>query len=316
MNLDLRGKRVFVAGDRGMVGSALVRRLASEDCETIEGSGTRADLDLTDSHAVWRRFAAQPPDVIFLAAATVGGIADNAARPVQFLSDNLQIATAVMAAAFRAGVPNLVFLGSSCIYPRDAAQPIDESALLTGPLEATNQWYALAKIAGVKLAQAYRQQWGVNYISVMPCNLYGPGDNFDPATAHVPGALMQRLHLAKLAGADRVAIWGSGHARREFLHVDDCADACVFALKHWSSDGPLNIGAGVDWAIGDFAKLMAHVVGYRGELIFDATRPEGAPRKLLDSSKIRALGWRPSIDLGPGLTRTYEAFKATAQVAA
>jgi GDP-L-fucose synthase len=250
----------------------------------------------------------QKPDVVIVAAAKVGGIAANNAFPVDFLADNIAIAQNLIAASHRAGVSKLLFLGSSCIYPKLAPQPMTEEMLLTGPLEPTNEWYAVAKIAGIKLCQAYRRQYGCDFVSVMPTNLYGPGDNYHPEHSHVPAALIRRFHEAKLAGAPTATVWGSGKVRREFLHVDDLADACIFVLKNYSGDGILNIGAGGDVTIAQFAALVAEAVGYQGEFAFDASKPDGAPRKLLDVSKLKALGWESRIDLETGLARTYADF--------
>jgi GDP-L-fucose synthase len=303
----LAGKRVWVAGHRGMVGSALMRRLEREDCE-LSGAD-RDELDLTDQRAVLGWIHNRRPDAVFVAAARVGGIFANSTYPVEFLRDNLLIETAVFTAAEKIGVEKLLFLGSSCIYPREAAQPIVEESLLTGPLEPSNEAYAIAKIAGIRLAQAYRTQYGCDWISAMPTNLYGPGDNFDPATSHVLPALIRKVHEAKLAAAP-VEIWGSGTPRREFLHVDDCADACVHLMAHYSDGMPINVGAGEDIAIADLARLVMEVVGYQGELVTDPAKPDGTPRKLLDSSRLIALGWKPKIALRDGIARTYEAFLA------
>ncbi len=302
----LRGRRVYVAGHRGMVGSALLRRLAREDCETL--AAPRTDLDLTRQEQVEAWFARERPEVVFLAAARVGGIHANDAYPADFLRDNLTIETNVIHAAHLHGVEKLVFLGSSCIYPRLAEQPMREEALLTGALEPTNQWYAIAKIAGLMMCQAYRRQHGADFVSVMPANLYGPGDNFHPEDSHVPAALMRRFHLAKVAGEARVEVWGTGAPLREFLYVDDLADACVFVAKHYSEESTINVGSGAELSIADFAETMKRVVGYAGELVFDASRPDGTPRKLLDSSRLDALGWRGGTSLADGLERTYEWF--------
>ena len=302
----LRGRRVYVAGHRGMVGSALLRRLAREDCETV--TAPRAELDLTRQEQVEAWFARERPEVVFLAAARVGGIHANDAYPADFLRDNLTIETNVIHAAHLHGVEKLVFLGSSCIYPRLAEQPMREEALLTGALEPTNQWYAIAKIAGLMMCQAYRRQHGADFVSVMPANLYGPGDNFHPEDSHVPAALMRRFHLAKVAGEARVEVWGTGAPLREFLYVDDLADACVFVAKHYSEESTINVGSGAELSIADFAETMKRVVGYAGELVFDASRPDGTPRKLLDSSRLDALGWRAGTSLADGLERTYEWF--------
>lgn len=306
---DLQGLRVFVAGHSGMVGAALLRRLGREDCEII--TAPHRSLDLTRQAETDRFVADHKPDVVVVAAARVGGILANSSFPADFIGDNLAIGVNLIGAAHKAGVRKLLFLGSSCIYPREAPQPMAEDALLTGPLEPTNEWYAIAKIASLKLAEAYRRQYGDDFISLMPTNLYGLGDNYHPEHSHVPAALIRRMHEAKLAGSPSVTIWGSGKPRREFLYVDDLADACVFALKHYSEAGLLNVGVGTDLSIAEFARLVADVVGYRGELRYDLTRPDGTPQKLLDVSKLSALGWRASTDLRTGLAAAYADFCAT-----
>jgi GDP-L-fucose synthase len=305
---DLKGKTIFVAGHGGMVGSALVRRLQQEACSIL--TAHRKDLDLARQLATERYVREFRPDVVIVAAAKVGGIVANNSFPVDFLADNIAIAHNLIAASHAANVRKLLFLGSSCVYPKRAPQPMTEEMLLTGPLEPTNEWYAVAKIAGIKLCQAYRRQYGCDFISVMPTNLYGPGDNYHPEHSHVPAALIRRLHEAKLAGASAVTVWGSGKPRREFLHVDDLADACVFVLKHYSDEGIVNIGTGEDVSIAEFAAMVAEAVGYKGESVFDRSKPDGVPRKLLDISKLRALGWRASIDLKNGLAQTYAHFLA------
>ena len=302
----LSGKRVWVAGHRGMVGSAIVRRLAGEDCEIL--SAPRDRIDLRDQAATSAWIAKNRPQAVFLAAAKVGGILANDTRPAEFLFDNLTIESNVIEASYRCGVEKLLFLGSSCIYPRLAPQPIPEDALLTGPLEPTNEWYAIAKIAGVKLAQAYRRQFGCDFISAMPTNLYGPGDNFDLAASHVIPALMRKTHEAKLRGDPSVTIWGNGSPRREFLHVDDCADACVHLMKVYSDESHVNVGSGMEVSIRDLASLIREVVGFRGEIVLDASKPDGAPRKLMNNGKLSALGWRARLALRDGLTTTYEWF--------
>ncbi|MGE3231466.1 MAG: GDP-L-fucose synthase family protein [Hyphomicrobium sp.] len=299
----LAGRRVFVAGHGGMVGSALMRRLGRESCEIL--TGRRAEADLRRQAETEAMLAAKRPDVVIVAAATVGGILANSTRPAEFIYDNLAIVTNLIEAARRIGVTKLLFLGSSCIYPRDAAQPMGEAALLTGPLEPTNEWYAIAKIAGIKLCQAYRRQYGLDYISAMPTNLYGPGDNFDLASSHVVPALMAKIHRAKQEGRDAVEIWGSGRPRREFLHVDDLADALVHLLQRYSGESHVNVGTGTDLSIAELAALIARVVGYGGEFRYDASKPDGTPRKLLDVSRLAKLGWRASIPLEEGLARTY-----------
>lgn len=302
----LRGKRIYVAGHRGMVGSAIVRRLAHEDCEII--TATRAEVDLKRQDQVQAWMAEARPDAIFMAAAKVGGILANDSYPADFLYDNLMIATNVTEAAYRSGVSKMLFLGSSCIYPKLAPQPITEDSLLTGPLEPTNEWYAIAKIAGIKLAQAYRRQHGCDFISAMPTNLYGRGDNFDLNSSHVLPALIRKAHEAKLAGADAITIWGTGTPRREFLNADDCADACVFLMQHYSDAEHVNVGSGEDLTILDLAHLVCKVVGFAGEIRTDPTKPDGTPRKLMSGDKIRAMGWAPSIGLEDGIADAYAAF--------
>jgi GDP-L-fucose synthase len=301
----LSGKRVWVAGHRGMVGSAIVRRLASEDCEVITAG--RDELDLTDQRAVLGWMHNQRPEVVVLAAARVGGILANATMPVEFLRDNLLIETSVLTGAESVGVEKLLFLGSSCIYPKHAEQPIKEEALLTGPLEPTNEWYAIAKIAGIKLAQAYRRQYGCDFISAMPTNLYGPGDNFDLNASHVMPALIRKVHEAKLTGGE-VVVWGSGTPRREFLYVDDCADACVHLLRHYSADSHVNVGSGSDVSIMDLTRLVMEVLGYDGPVVTDQSKPDGTPRKLMDNAKLTALGWVPKTELRDGIAKSYAAF--------
>ena len=299
----LAGKRVWVAGHRGMVGSALVRRLATEDCRVLTAS--RAETDLTRQAEVEAWLERERPDVVIVAAAKVGGILANATYPADFLVQNLQIETNIIAAAHRVGVEKLLFLGSSCIYPRLAPQPMTEEALLTGPLETTNEWYAIAKIAGIKLCQAYRRQHGDDFIAAMPTNLYGPGDNFDLASSHVLPALIRKAHEAKLGGASELVVWGTGVALREFMHVDDCADALVHLLKHYSGESHLNVGTGEEISIRELAALIAEIVGFRGTITLDRSKPDGTPRKLMDSSKLRALGWSPRIGLRDGIAATY-----------
>ncbi len=306
MSYDLTGKRVWVAGHRGMVGGAVARRLASEPCEVLLAG--RDVVDLTDQAAVRRWMEANRPDAIVIAAAKVGGILANDSYPVDFLMQNLVIQTNIFAAAHAADVDRILFLGSSCIYPKEAAQPIVEDALLTGPLEPTNEWYAIAKIAGIKMAQAYRRQFGRDYISAMPTNLYGPGDNFDLTSSHVLPALMRKAHAAKLAGDASFTVWGSGTPRREFLHAEDCADALVFLLKTYSGDAHVNVGSGEDIAIGDLARLVAGIVGFDGEIAFDRTKPDGTARKLMSADRLRAMGWAPKIGLADGIASTYRWF--------
>lgn len=296
---DAGRQRIFVAGHRGMVGSAICRRLASEPVEIV--TRTRRELDLTDQNAVAAFFANERIDAVILAAARVGGILANAEQPVDFLQDNLRIQTNVIGAAAASGVRRLVFLGSSCIYPKFAEQPIREDALMTAPLEPTNQWYAIAKIAGVYLCQAYRQQHGLSYVSAMPTNLYGPNDNFDLATSHVLPALIRKFVEASEAGSPEVEIWGSGTPLREFMHVDDLADAIVFLLHAYDGDAPINVGSGQEISIGDLARLVARETGFAGELRFDTSKPDGTPRKLMDSGRLAALGWSPRISLEDGI---------------
>jgi GDP-L-fucose synthase len=303
---DLRGKRVYVAGHTGLAGSAIVRRLASEGCEILTAQHGTLDLAKQEATENWIMYAR--PDAIFLVAGRVGGIYANDTFPVDFLADNLAIALNVMRAAVTANVKKLMFFGSSCVFPRNAPQPMTEDLLLTGPLEPTNEWYAVAKIAGIKLAQAYRRQFGVDFISVMPTNLYGPGDNYHPKNSHVPAALIRRFHEAKMQGAEKVVVWGTGKPKREFLAADDLADACIFVMKHYSDEGFLNIGTGEEVGIGEFAQLVAEIVGYRGELVFDSSRPDGPPRKLLNVSKLSALGWTAKTPLREGLQAAYEDF--------
>lgn len=305
----LSGLRVFVAGNRGMVGSALIRRLAQEECQIL--TADRNAVDLRDQAAVNRWFDEHRPEAVLLAAARVGGIHANDTHPGDFLYDNLAIATNVIEASRRIGVAKLLFLGSSCIYPRLAPQPMPESCLLTGPLEPTNEWYAIAKIAGLKLCQAYRRQHGCDFVSVMPTNLYGANDNFDLLSGHVLPALIAKIDAAVREGRDTVEIWGSGRPRREFLHVDDLADAVVFLMKTWSDEEPINIGAGADVTIAELARLIADVVGFTGRFVFDGSKPDGTPRKLLDVSKLTALGWCPRIDLEAGIRQTYEWYRAS-----
>ncbi|MEP9375754.1 GDP-L-fucose synthase [Aquabacter sp. CN5-332] len=305
---DIARKRVWVAGHKGMVGSAIVRRLASEDCEIL--TATRSEVDLKSPDQVRRYLAATKPDAIFMAAAKVGGILANDTYPADFLHDNLMIAANVTEAAHREGVGKMLLLGSSCIYPGTAPQPIREDALLTGPLEPTNEWYAIAKIAGIKLGQAYRKQHGCDFISAMPTNLYGPGDNFDLSTSHVLPALIRKAHEAKASGADHMTIWGTGAPRREFLHADDCADACVFLMKHYSGFEHVNVGSGEDIAIIDLARLICDVVGFEGEIRLDTTKPDGTMRKLMSGEKLGAMGWKARIGLRHGIAGVYGSYCA------
>jgi len=299
--------RIYVAGHRGLVGSAIVRRLERDGYRNLL-TRSHAELDLQDERAVAAFFEAERPDYVFLAAARVGGIHANNAYPADFLRDNLQIQTNVIDAAYRAGCKKLLFLGSSCIYPKHAPQPIKEEYLLTGPLEPTNEWYAIAKIAGIKMCQAYRRQYGFLAISVMPTNLYGPNDNFDLQTSHVLPALIRKFHEAKESGADSVTVWGTGSPRREFLHVDDLADACLFLMRHYDDDALINVGCGADLEIRELAELIRGIVGFEGRIEYDTSKPDGTPRKLLDISRIRALGWSARIPLDEGIRNTYAWF--------
>ncbi|MBV8651870.1 MAG: GDP-L-fucose synthase [Alphaproteobacteria bacterium] len=302
----MAGRRVFVAGHRGMVGSAVVRRLAGEGCEIL--TATRQEVDLRRQSEVEDWLSEKRPSAVFLTAATVGGILANDTRPAEFMYDNLAIEANVIEASRRVGVEKLMFLGSSCIYPRLAPQPMAEDVLLTGPLEPTNQWYAVAKIAGLMMCAAYRRQYGSDFISAMPTNLYGPGDNFDPTQSHVVAALLIKTHRAKQMGADAVEIWGTGTPRREFLYVDDLADALVFLMKHYSAEPHVNVGTGSDVTIRDFAALIADVVGFRGGFTYAADKPDGTPRKLLDVGRMKALGWTAQTSLRDGLCRSYDWF--------
>ena len=307
MTFCLTGKRIYVAGHGGMVGAALVRRLAVEDCAIL--TSPRA-VDLREQAAVREWFAANRPEVTIVAAAKVGGIAANDAYPGEFLYDNLMIEANLIEAARQAGVAKLLFLGSSCIYPKLAPQPIAEDALLSGPLEPTNEWYAIAKIAGIKLCQAYRRQYGCDFISAMPTNLYGPGDNYDLKGSHVLPALIRKAHEAKQAGAAAMTIWGTGSPHREFLHVDDLADACVFLLERFSGEEHVNVGSGEEVTIAELAVIVAEVVGFKGTIEHDLSKPDGTPRKLMSNAKIAAMGWQPQIGLREGIERTYADFLA------
>jgi GDP-L-fucose synthase len=300
---NIAGKRIWIAGHRGMVGRAVVRRLASEQCTAL--TVDRKSLDLRQGEAVHQWLMSQRPDAIIMAAATVGGIMANDTRPAEFLYDNVAISSNVIEAARHAGVQKLLFLGSSCIYPRLAPQPMREDALLTGPLEPTNEWYAIAKIAGIMLCRAYRRQYGCDFISAMPTNLYGPFDNFDLQSSHVLPALLAKAHAAKSAQDRELVVWGTGKPRREFLYVDDLADALVFLLEHYSGEEHVNVGTGSDVTISEAAELVARVVGLNGALRFDSSKPDGMPRKLLDSNRILAMGWKPRTELEEGLRKTY-----------
>ena len=302
----LAGKRVWVAGHRGMVGGALVRRLAEEGCEVLVAD--RRDADLSRQSEVEQWMAAHKPQAVFVAAAKVGGILANDTRPAEFIYDNLMIEANVVDAAYRNGVEKLLCLGSSCIYPKLAPQPIVEEALLSGPLEPTNEWYALAKIAGIKLCQAYRRQYGCDFISAMPTNLYGPGDNYDLASGHVLPALIRKAHEAKQRGTASMVIWGTGTPRREFLHVDDFADALVLLMKRYSSAEHVNVGSGEDLTIVELAQAVCEVVGFAGGIERDLSKPDGTPRKLMSGDKLRAMGWRPRIGLREGIAASYASF--------
>ncbi len=307
---NLNGKRIWVAGHRGMVGSAIVRRLARENCEVI--TATRRELDLLRQADVESWMEEKKPDAVFHAAATVGGILANSTRPGEFLYENLSIACNVIHAAKRTGVKKLLFLGSSCIYPRLARQPMREEDLLTGPLEPTNEWYAIAKITGIKLCQAYRRQYGCDFISVMPTNLYGPGDRYDLDGGHVVAALIMKVHAAKVEGSSTVELWGSGTPKREFLFSEDLADACVFAMKNYSEETFLNVGTGLEMTILELAESIASVIGWRGHFTFDRTKPDGMPRKVMDVSRINALGWTARTEFKAGLNEAYQWYLANA----
>jgi GDP-L-fucose synthase len=303
-NYVLDGKTVWIAGHRGLVGTALVRALEPRDLNIL--TVTRDELDLRRQSEVETWLLRTRPQVVIVAAGVVGGIAANEKFPARFIYDNLEITTNIINASYLANVEKLLFLGSTCIYPKFAEQPIKEESLLKGELEPTNEFYAIAKIAGVKLAAAYRKEYGCDYISAMPTNLYGPNDNFDPQTSHVLAALLHKFHTAKVTNADSVEIWGTGIPRREFLHVDDLASACIFLLEHYSESLHINVGTGTDVTIGELAGLIAEVVGFKGALKFNRDKPDGTPRKCTDNSRLRALGWKPRIDLRSGLTQTYE----------
>ncbi len=303
---ELAGKRVWVAGHRGMVGSAIVRRLEREGCDVLTASRSEVDLRRQTDVEAW--MSAERPQAVFLAAAKVGGILANDTYPADFLYDNLMIEANIIHSAHSNAVEKLLFLGSSCIYPKFAPQPIPEDALLTGSLEPTNEWYAIAKIAGIKLCQAYRRQHGADFISAMPTNLYGPGDNFNLQTSHVIPALIRKAHEAKLANDDAMTIWGSGEPRREFLHVDDLADALVFLMQNYSGDEHVNVGSGTDVTIKELATLIMDVVGFAGRLDHDRSKPDGTPRKLMSADRLRAMGWAPKISLRDGLTNAYDWF--------
>lgn len=314
MTYALAGKRVWVAGHRGMVGGAVARQLEQENCQVLTAG--RDKLDLRDAGAVRRWMQAEKPQAVVLAAAKVGGIVANDSWPADFLYDNLAIQNAIIHGAFETGVEKLLFLGSSCIYPKFAPQPITEDALLTGSLEPTNEWYAIAKIAGIKLCQAYRRQHGRDFISAMPTNLYGPGDNFNLTSSHVIPALIRKAHEAKQARSSAITIWGTGTPRREFVHVEDCARALVFLLKNYSGDGHINVGSGSDVTIDELARLVMQAVGFEGKLVHDTSKPDGTPRKLMSNDRLVAMGWSPAISLEEGLASTYQWFLQQEQVRA
>ncbi len=299
-----REDRIFVAGHRGLVGSAIARRLRSAGYDNIVAR-SRDEMDLEDQAAVYRFFEEEKPQYVFFAAAKVGGILANSSFPADFIRDNLAVELNLIEAAYRSGVEKLLFLGSSCIYPKHAPQPIKEEYLLTGPLEPTNEWYAVAKIAGIKLCQAYNLQYGTRFISAMPTNLYGPGDNFDLDSSHVLPALLRKFHEAKEMGAPEVTVWGSGTPKREFMHVDDLADACVYLMDNYESSEIINVGTGEDVSIRELAEMVGEVVGYEGRIVFDTSKPDGTPRKLLDVSRLAQTGWRASISLRDGVEATY-----------
>lgn len=311
---DNKTAKVYIAGHRGMVGSAIVRALNATGFENIV-TRTSLELDLRDQAAVERFFADEQPEYVFLAAARVGGILANDSYPADFIYDNLVIETNIIHAAYVNQVRKLLFLGSTCIYPRLAAQPMSEDSLLTGPLEPTNEWYAIAKIAGIKLCQAFRRQHGCDFISAMPTNLYGPGDYFDLEKSHVIPALIRKMHEAKLDGLDHVVLWGTGTPKREFLHVDDLAGALLFLMNNYSDESHVNVGIGEDLSIRQLAELVRKVVGFNGDLAFDASKPDGTPRKLVDTSLINSLGWKPTIDLVDGIRTTYDWFECNYQQA-
>lgn len=302
----LEGARIFVAGHRGMVGSAIARALRRRGCEVLTAPRPGVDLRRQEEVECWMQ--SERPDAVFLAAARVGGIWANSSRPAEFIYDNLAIQTSVIEGARRVGIGKLLFLGSSCIYPKMSLQPIEEDALLSGPLESTNEWYAVAKIAGIKMCQAYRRQYGCNYISLMPTNLYGPGDDFDLQSAHVIPALMRKMHEGKVSDSQEVVVWGTGTAKREFLHVDDLADAAIYLMEAYSGEEHVNVGTGRDISISELAQMLKQVTGFRGRLTYDRSKPDGTPRKLLDVTRLDRLGWQAKIKLRAGLADTYRWF--------
>jgi len=311
-SFDLKGRRVWVAGHGGMAGSAIVRRLQREDCEIV--TATRSELDLLRQPDVHQWMANAKIDAVFLAAATVGGIMANSTRPADFLYDNIVIASNVIHAAWQTGVKKLLFLGSSCIYPRLAQQPMREEELLTGALEPTNEWYAIAKIAGIKLCQAFRRQYGCDFVSVMPTNLFGPGDRYDAEGGHVVAALIMKIHAAKIANSPTVELWGTGKPRREFLFSDDLADACVFVMKNYSGEQFLNVGTGVDMTILELAQSIARTIGWDGTFTLNTSKPDGTPRKVMDVSRLRALGWSAPTDFESGMQKAYEWYVANVAI--
>ena len=300
-----KGAKIYVAGDRGLVGSAIVRHLMKSGYENIIGQSSD-ELDLTNQQAVDSYFVSEKPDYVFLAAGKVGGVLANDSYPADFIYKNLMIESNVINAAYESGVKKLLFLGSTCIYPKLAPQPLKEEYLLTGPLETTNEWYAVAKIAGIKMCQAYRKQHGCDFISAMPTNLYGPGDNFDLQSSHVLPALIRKFHEAKISDSPSVTMWGTGSPKREFCHVDDCAEACVFLMNEYSGNGIVNIGVGEDVSISDLGEMIKSIVGFQGNIEYDTSKPDGTPRKLVDVSKIHSLGWRANTSLEDGVAATYQ----------
>lgn len=309
MSYSLTGKKIWVAGGNGMVGSAIIRRLSAENPSDVLTISSK-ELDLRNQTATQKWIHENKPDAVFMAAAKVGGIHANNTYPAQFLYDNLMMAANVIHESYKAGVEKLLFLGSSCIYPKMAPQPIAEDSLMTGPLEPTNSAYAVAKISGVYLCETYRREYGADFISAMPTNLYGPGDNYHPQNSHVIPGLIRRAHEAKENGAETLSVWGSGTPRREFLNADDCADALVHVMKHYSHAETINIGSGTDMTIADLARMICEVVGFEGELVFDSSKPDGTPRKLMSGAKLRALEWSPNINLKDGLTAAYADFRS------
>jgi GDP-L-fucose synthase len=307
-----QGAKIYVAGHRGLVGSAILRKLETEGFANLV-TCTSSELDLRSQAAVEKFFELEKPQYVFLAAAKVGGILANDSYPADFIRDNLQIQTNVIDAAHRHGVDKLLFLGSSCIYPRECPQPIREEYLLSGPLEETNQWYAVAKIAGIKQCQAYRRQYGFNAVCAMPTNLYGPGDNFDPKTSHALPALLRRFHEAAENGDETITVWGSGKPRREFLHVDDLADACLFLMRHYNEEDIINVGTGRDCTIAELAEMIRDITGCKGKIVYDDSKPDGTPRKLLDTSKLEGIGWTAKIPLREGIRQTYEWYRQQLQ---